>query len=283
MTNDESNVTLFGHVCIDHNTIEGDSYVSWGSSVLYIADYLRRELVVTPKIIAPYGSDLREVTGQEILNTPTLTNTLVYENIVEHGVRRQNVLHEKASPYVDINGAILDQIHTTDLFIFAPLLATFGAEYVAAVTGALPASALKVLLPQGYFREVQGGGKIVRGSFVDAAKILPLFDLMILSDEDTDNPEDHIAEWLRYNPNLKIIVTQNRTGATVYTNTESISIPTMPLSDEEIINPIGTGDVFSIACAYALKQDGDVVRAIEQAHHAAAASLKSLPAGARTV
>src|SRR4051812_6278356 len=93
-------IVLFGHVCIDHNTIEGTSYRSWGSSLLYIAEYLKREKNVEPVLIAPYGEDLRTVTSQRILNEPNAYNTLVYENNIENKIRLQKVKFAEEIPQV---------------------------------------------------------------------------------------------------------------------------------------------------------------------------------------
>lgn len=269
------NIILFGHVCIDYNTIEGASYKSWGSSLLYIAKYLKEETTDQPVLLAPYGKDLNVVTNQSISNQPTDDSTLVYENIVESGVRRQKVQRYENVSEVQLSDRNIEQLSQADLFIFAPLLPSFSGDYVRQITESLPQTALKVILPQGYFRQVGKDRNITRRDFSEAAEITPLFDMMILSDEDVDAPINHIAMWHSFNKNLKIIVTENCAGATVYTHENELHIPTTPIGADDIINPIGTGDVFSIACSYQFARTENLALAVRSGHEAAAKSLKS--------
>lgn len=266
---------LFGHVCIDRNTIEGNHYKGWGSSLLYIAKYLQKEVSIEPGLIAPYGTDLRTVSDQPILNEPNVDNTLVYENIVENGERRQKVQFADTIPQVHLDTDTVEKLASAELFIFAPLLPDFDSEYLRKVMSVLPDTTLKVILPQGYFRQVQADRSIAQRDFIEAKEVLPLFDMMILSNEDIDTPSTFISTWHSYNQDLTVIVTQNKDGATAYTAHSSLHIPTTPISGKDIVNPIGTGDVFSVACAYHYAGTQNLEQAIKAGHEAAARSLKT--------
>lgn len=266
-------IVIFGHVCVDENVVEGESYRAWGSSVLYMAQYLNEIVGCRPDIIAPHGSDIYSLTEYEMINPPNMQSTLVYENKVRNGKRTQRVRGSVTIPEVTINEECAAKLSAAEMFVYAPLLPTYNASYIQKLINTLPKTALKIILPQGYFRSVERDGFISKRNFTEAEQLLPLFDMMILSNEDTDVNSSIISEWLSFNRKIKVIITRNADGAAVYGADSEILIPTIPLAVDEILNPIGTGDVFGAACAYRYAFTLDIKTSVEFAHRAATQSL----------
>ena len=55
-------VTIFGHVCVDHNTVDDVSYTSWGSPAMFMAAYYQKHYNLTPSIVSAYGNDFEKYT-----------------------------------------------------------------------------------------------------------------------------------------------------------------------------------------------------------------------------
>lgn len=148
-------VTIIGHTCIDHNTIDGIKYENWGSSAMYIAKYFSKEFGIQSHIVSSYGHDfVKYATDFVFLGTPGDHNTLLYENIVTNGDRVQFCRHSDFSPPVDLKENIINILRRTDILIVAPMLANYSMEYIEQVMQYLPEGSLKVLLPQGYMRHI---------------------------------------------------------------------------------------------------------------------------------
>ena len=263
-------ITIVGHVCIDHNLVDDTYHESWGSAILYIADYLRRVHDMQPKLLAPYGQDLKKfVDTSAFIDPPSLEHTLIYKNTIVDGVRTQAVLHSDTAVPVELTESIRKVLAETDILVLAPLLSNYSSAYIRQLCELLPPHAQKILLPQGYYREVSNNGTIKQRGFTEADDILPFIDVLIQSDEDSTDALAAARLWVGAHHNLTAIVTQNSHGATVFTHTDTFSAPTKPVAPHEIINAVGAGDVFSAELALSLHDRRQLPSALTKAQRAA--------------
>jgi hypothetical protein len=181
-------ITIVGHVCIDHNTIEGKEYRRWGSPAAYIAHYYRAHTGVTPEIFAVYGEDfISYASGLSLVVKPVDTETLRYENVFVKGEREWFCRNVDTSPLPNIDQIFVERLRQSDAIIFAPLLPVDALSYVAELSSHVPRRSLKAVLPQGFMRHVDELGKVWPQEFANALEILPHFDLAIISSD--DHPE----------------------------------------------------------------------------------------------
>lgn len=263
-------ITIVGHVCIDHNLVDGIYHESWGSAILYIAEYLRHVHKVHPKLLAPYGQDLRKfVDTTAFIDPPSLEHTLIYKNTIVNGIRTQAVMYNDTAEPVELTDTIRKALTKTDILILAPLLPNYSATYIQQLCELLPPHAQKILLPQGYYRKVSKNGAIKQRDFTEADEILPHIDVLIQSDEDSSDALAAARAWTDTHQRLTAVVTQNSRGATVFTHTGNFSAPTKPVSPHDITNPVGAGDIFSAELALSLHEHQQLNTALRKAQHAA--------------
>lgn len=277
----EQNIVLAGHVCIDHNSLDGKDFQTWGSPLMYMAHYFQHHHSGAPLAgIAPYGADFLPYRGTLPLypETPLPGPTMVYRNVVSaDGIRTQYCLnHEHASPPA-LQGqteAVLKQAH---IVFVMPLTPQYEVGYVHKLISLTPQSAVKVLLPQGYLRNIGSNGLVTPRSFEEASALLPLFDLVVLSDEDIPEALVTARQWKIHSPDTTVLVTENKQGATLIGTNANQHIATTGVEPAEVINPIGCGDVFAAATAYAYFQKKNWPQAVNQGNEAARESLLSPP------
>jgi len=239
-------VTIIGHACIDHNTIDGTKYEKWGSSAMYIAKYYLKHFGIKSHIVSSYGKDFSKYANDFIFTeNPNGDKTLLYENIVTNGHRVQYCRNSDCSSPVPLSEKIIDLLQKTDILIVAPQISNYSAAYISDVMSHLSGNSLKILLPQGFMRHISGDDKIEKREFAEAESILPYFDAVIASDEDYDNILDLAEKWAEHKAGSSIVITQAERGATVFHKGEVKQISTTPLPFDKIKNPVGSGDMFS--------------------------------------
>lgn len=271
-------VTIIGHVCVDHNTIDGVSRTTWGSSAMYIAKYYLKNFGVRPRIIAKYGQDFAPYTDDFVFTEAAEGEmTLRYENIVNNGEREQFCHHGEVSGPVSVRAEIVELIRGSDIVIVAPLLANYSADYIAEVMQYASSDCQKVLLPQGYVRHINAADKIEKQVFTDAAAIVPYFDLVIASEEDADGMLELARDWAAYGDGQSIVITQAERGATVFDAHGAEQVPTTALAFADIKNPVGSGDMFSAQLAIGIHDGLSVHAATRRANQAMVAVLLGEP------
>lgn len=271
---------LIGHVCIDHNTSEHATYKGWGSSVFYMANYLKKSFALEPVVVANYGPDMLDYAPDVTLLpvSPSKNTTLIYENDSRSGKRTQRCFNiDEATPPA-LDQAIQQVLHDADALIVAPLLDNYPAEYVRELLEVAKPRTIKVLCPQGYFRQVAEDGRI---RFQDCAaldEIAPLFDLVFYSEEDHPRALELATAWSKQS-DVRVVVTKGAAGARVFLEGRATDIPTTPIAPEKIVDSVGCGDVFAASCVYAFYQSQDITAAIQAGHLAAGHKLLNTPAG----
>lgn len=277
MTAKKPVVTIIGHVCVDHNTIDGVSRTTWGSSAMYIAKYYLKNFGVRPRIIARYGQDFVPYTRDFVFAEPAVGEvTLQYENIVNNGEREQFCHHSEVSDPVPMREEIAELVRGSDIVIVAPLLANYSADYIAKVMQHASEDCLRVLLPQGFVRHINAEEKIEKQPFADAEAIVPHFDLVIASEEDGDDMMAQAQSWLSDGAE-NVVITQAEKGATVFDPRGNEQIPTTSLSFHDIKNPVGSGDMFSAQLAIGMHEGLDVREATRRANQVMSVVLLGEP------
>lgn len=240
-------IVVVGHVCIDHNISENSAYTAAGGSAVFINKIFKQFKDCQTTIVAPYGKDFPYAKNFTLYPPePFAGKTLIYENIVRKNSRSQKALHCDSARPVKIDEKIKKIIQEADLLFIAPLLPNFSTEYIQQISDN---KALKVLLPQGYFRKIDNKNKIVVRKFKEAEKILPLVNIVIVSHQDYPQMKKIAEQWAKKN-NLIAIVTLAEKGALVLTKEKETLVPTVPVLSEKIVDSIGSGDIFSAAFAY---------------------------------
>jgi hypothetical protein len=267
---ERTRVALVGHVCMDHNVIDGvPQPTSWGSSVLFARDYLSGMPAVDTAVIAPYGDDFARLWPQiEIANRPTAPRTLVYENISEDETTTRRCEYTENSRPVALDSHLRGILASAQVVLVAPLLPNFCDRHIAELRAAADPSATFVLLAQGYLRRVGEGGIVERRGFAESADILGFFDVVIVADDDIApawaEAESEAARWSRELPAVKVIVTRNARGAVLFEDGVATEFATEPVTHTPQMSSVGAGDTFgaAVALAYAAKNDiGAAIRA----------------------
>ncbi len=269
-----TNITLVGDVCIDHNVVNGRRYVSWGSSLMYMGRYLTSHSKANVAIIAAHGKDFEQyIDGVKIVNSSVLNNSLIYENIVQGEGRIQYCHNLSSSKPVDINSAVRKILENTDIFIFAPLTPNYSPEYIKSLLNHVPTGSLKLLTPQGFMRNIDDRGLVSKTNFSTAKDIVPLFDVVVASDEDCDQALEAAQQWVSFNKDLEVIITQNKNGATLVNKNGLRHVSTAPVAADDIVDLVGSGDVFSAQMILDYYEGKDILQAIADGNAAARKKL----------
>lgn len=271
------NIVLVGHVCIDHNTTENATYTNWGSSVLYMAKYLQATYFAVPLVVSNYGPDILPYLPavDMVPDKPNQEQTLVYENDTRSLPRVWKAHHTEYAEPPALTPAVIEAIQEADIIAVATLLPNYSVAYMQELMSHAKPDALKVLCPQGYFRHVEANGLVTARDFAEAVDIIPLFDLVIFSEEDHPEAFKIARQWQHYSDHTRIVVTQGPNGATIIGSEKSTAIPTTPLAKEDIVDSVGCGDVFAATAMYHFYQTHDLTVAVKAAHKSAAKKLRN--------
>jgi len=246
---------------------------------MYMARYFERNQPdVDPVLIAPYGRDfLRYTGGLTLMPLPQGEHTLVYKNYSRGGHRNQQCEYADSAEPVALTEDITERVKRADIICVAPLLPNFSQDYVRDLLSHRQPSAKTVLLPQGYFRTVEADGRVVPREFEEAGEIIPLFDMVILSEDDHPGSHHLTKQWASMSPSSNIVMTLGEKGASWVTSKKVITVETNPVPEDLIVDSVGCGDTFSAAAMYSYYHDGDVLTAIKAGNKAARAKLFQAP------
>ena len=255
-------IVILGHVCIDRDKAEKIYYVAAGGSATFMARVCN-QLSCQTKIISPYGRDFLKYSSLSMVAQPSYRpRTLVYENIIKGKSRLQKVYHSKDAHPAEITEKAQKAIKTADIVFVAPLLQNFSVSYVSEAIGYAKKGAVKILLPQGYFRSVNSRKEIVKRKFVEANKILPLFDFTIVSDEDFPHIKELARVWTKRGK-TKIIITLGEKGVLIIEKNKETMVPTTPVAQDKIVDSVGSGDIFGAGFAFEYARTKNVIYAAE--------------------
>jgi len=270
------NLVVLGNVCIDKNSAEKAQYKAAGGPATFMSLFFKQTKDTLFTTIASYGNSfLPYKNGLNLYPLrPNVANTLVYENTIKNGKRSQKSHFYKDALPPEISKDVANIIKNVDVLFIAPLIPYFSPDYIKKVADLTRKDCLKILLPQGYFRQFDRKQNVVFRKFKEAEKILPLVDFVILSSEDYPNIEKLSLEW--YNKySTTFIITKAEKGAMIINKNGRVIVSTNPIPLEEIVDSIGAGDTFSASFGYYYFKNKDLVKSVELANQTAGENLLS--------
>lgn len=276
------NIVIVGHVCIDTNVSEHASYTSAGSPAMFMTKVFRQLPDTDVTIVSGYGADfLPYAKGITLYPTrPIAVQTLVYQNISLGKKRTQKAFHRNASGPVPLDGSLKKILKNADIVIFGPILPNFPVSYIQSVIDAANPEAITLLLPQGYFREFDVDDHVVFRKFAERGDLIKRVDFVAMSNEDYPDVEMISRRWARKSKGA-IIITEGDKGAAIITQNGEQKIPTIPIPVDQIVDSIGSGDIFSAGFIYEYALSKDVKRSVVFANKLAGVCLSFTPENIR--
>lgn len=254
-------ITLIGHVCIDHNTSEHAEYTAPGGPAIFMNRIFSQLPKNTVEIIAPYGQDFLEIAPQVPFHpsVPVQKSTLVYSNDSSGKKRVQKALQRSFARPPVFTTELLESIEQSDIVFLTPLTPQYTLKDLEPILEHKRESQLFILLPQGYFRDFTQDNLVVvrEGSEVDA--LAAKFDAIIVSNEDHPKIAQKAERWAE---STRVITTLGEQGARYQYGSEDFIVPTQPVILSEIVDSVGSGDIFSSAFAYEYFQSRSALKAL---------------------
>lgn len=252
------NITILGNVCIDENQSENISYHGVGGPPSFMHKILSQFPSVELSIIAPYGQDfLPYKKDLPLVNQATELETLKYQNITQGGKRSQYAFNREYAMFEDL-------IHNyraknTDAVVIAPLHAELNAQQIRSFLG--DSTVPVFLLPQGYFRAFEADNRVTPREFEEYSEVLSLVNFVIMSDQDHPQWMELAKQWSN-DSGVTVIVTRGPDGATIFKYEDVIDVPTVPVNEYDIVDSVGSGDIFSISFTYWFIKSRDIVKSV---------------------
>ena len=272
------NIQIVGHVCIDNNVTEHASYTAAGSPAMFMQEILGQFPDCDVTIVAPYGADFLPFTKDTTLypHEPLAIATMVYENTIREGKRTQKCFHYETARPVDLDEQLIELIKAADVICLAPLAPNYSAAYIQKLLQYKKKEARVVLSPQGWYRQFDEANNVKVRDFVEAEAILPIVDVVIVSDQDHGDMAGIAAEWnSRYG--CVVVMTEAEKGARVFDGGTQTEVSTSPVPPDQIISSVGAGDIFTAAFIYSFAQSHDSIRAAAFANQIARQCLFCTP------
>lgn len=259
------NVTILGHVVIDNNISENATYTTAGSPAMFIDKVYKKFPDVLTNIISPYGVDFLPYTKEITIFPlkPTSKLTIIYENKSLGNLRTQKAFNREHGKPLPITEDLKQAVAVADVLFFAPLTPEFACDYIAEVMRSISANALKILIPQGYYRSFDAEDNVIQRDFIEADELIPFFDFVIVSDQDHIDMQSIAQKWAQ---KTHVIMTMGDKGAKYLYENESIVVPVEAVKPEDIVDSVGSGDIFSASFAYKYFLTKDMKKSLEFAN-----------------
>ncbi|MBI5452517.1 hypothetical protein HY945_03570, partial [Candidatus Gottesmanbacteria bacterium] len=221
---------LFGNLTIDINETENGKYTGPGGSVFFMAKTFEN-LGVSATIISPRGVDFPKKYLPQTLFVPTgplFEKTLIFRNKYQGGKREQGV--ENYAPYLsfDWQKDLRFVAPDSDIVAVAPILNNIDTNQIKAIKDFFPQSFF-VLLPQGFYRQIDKSGNIRHGLWGEEGVVVGLFDFISMSEDDLKDADVRGEAWSREGP--IVAVTKAERGATLYRNGQRTDYPAFQVAE----------------------------------------------------
>lgn len=194
-----------------------------------------------------YGVPLALV-GATQRGVPAGELTTTFTNIYENGVRRQILKSVSATIHPE---------HIPPEWLGAEIvyLCPVADEVDPAIASMFPNSLIGVS-PQGWMRQWDNEGRVSARKWKDASDVLPLIDVLVMSEEDIAPFPEVVDE---YRELVKImILTKGEKGSTLFHDGQSIDTPAF---STRTVDPTGAGDVFAAAFLNEFQRTRDLHKA----------------------
>jgi len=255
------NITIIGHVCIDNNVSENAEYTAAGSPAIFMEKVYRKFSNVSVKIISPYGSDFLPYLQDVIIfpYKPTCRKTLIYKNNSLGNIRSQKAFNRKSAKPPIITIELKQIISQADVIFFASLTPNYSSRYVSNIIKLTKRNSLKILLPQGYFRSFDKKNNVIQRDFKEAETLISLFDFIIVSNQDHKDIDKFTQNWAKV---TNVIMTLGSKGSLYLNKNKSLLMPVEPVKEKDIVDSVGSGDIFSAAFGYQYFLTKDVKKSL---------------------
>jgi len=265
-------ILLWGDLCIDHNDIKGKKISSPGGSSFYCSKIFK-ELEWKPIIISPRGKDYNTdwLNGTEVYpKSPQTETTLIYQNNYnQKGERTLFAKNRRSASFIEPSSVPEPYIKEAEGAVVCPIDNNIELHHIKDLRQKMGREKVLACLPQGFFRRYKKNGEVYQEDWKEERAIVPLLDLIFLSEEDGENLDNKALEWSGLD--TIVVITRAEKGCSVFQNKKRVDFPAFEV--EEIVDPVGAGDVFSAAFVYSYLTDNDVKRAARFANATAAISL----------
>ncbi|MBI2580232.1 hypothetical protein HYV85_00290 [Candidatus Woesearchaeota archaeon] len=239
-----------GNACID-STSSGKRA---GGSVMYSAVAAKKlgwNAVIATNFAPDYEALTPPLKGLKVIRHSSRSTTTF--GIRYSGGSRQMAL-EKAGEKIDTESivkALAVGSVNPDILFFCPVAGEYGSELVRAVAALYPES-LAVVTPQGWMRQwLREGNAISWKEWAGADEVLPLVDVLVLSEEDVDGNSNILGNYEKLIGKSRgrgfgsfVVLTQGERGATAYSGWKEVFSPAFRA---KAVDPTGAGDVFAAA------------------------------------
>ncbi len=265
----------FGHLCIDHNISEQAKYTSAGSPAVFMNNIFSQLPDTELTTIASYGKDFLPFADHFKLypEKPNVEKSLIYENKSDiGGAREQRAFNRDTALPVPIDNKIISLISEADIIIISPILPNFTSEYIKQIFEHAKKHTSILLLPQGYFRDFDHDDRVVTREFLEVDEILPYVDAVTVSFFDHAFMTKVAQKWVKDN-DVIVVETLSDKGALVISKEGQFHIPTIPIPANDVIDSVGSGDVFSAALIFWYKRTRKLHEAVEFANELARQKL----------
>ena len=268
----KNNILLWGDLCIDRNNLRGKEVCGPGGSVYYTSKIFKN-LNWNPFIISPRGKDYNDVWLEGISvfpKLPLLDRTLIYQNRYDSDGKR--TLYSKNRDCASfVNPSLLppELISNAKAIVVCPIDNNVSSLNIKELATAMGQETLLACLPQGFFRRYEDDGKVYQAEWESTKEIIPYLDLIFLSEEDGRDLDKKAEEWSRLG--TMVVITRAEKGCSVFKDGKRHDFTAF--SVEKIVDPVGSGDVFSAAFVHSYLLDKDFEKAAIFANATAALSL----------
>lgn len=251
-------LVVVGHVTIDH--IAGERRL--GGAAAYAA-LTGRHLNVRVALVTSAGPDFPfwdKLQGISPTKVPAARSTEL--DTVYQGATRRQWVRSLAAP---LRAEHLAGLALADdaAVIYCPVV-----NEIEAPLHRLAPEGLCAVAPQGFFRTWDDSGEITRCAWEGAERGLARADVVCLSENDADVPEE-LAE--RFTGKA-FVITKGAEGCRLFSGPDVYDFPALPARE---VDPTGAGDVFAAALVIALRQGHALHEAVKLATHEAAAAVES--------
>ncbi|MBI3036757.1 hypothetical protein HYY73_03320 [Candidatus Woesearchaeota archaeon] len=266
-----------GNACID-STSSGKRA---GGSVLYSAVAAKKlgwNAVIATNFASDYEAFMPLLEGLKVIRHSRRSTTTF--GISYSGGSRQMTL-EKAGEKLDTESllkALAVGSVNPDILFFCPVAGEYSSDLVSAVTALYPES-LVVVTPQGWMRQwLREGNAISLKEWAAADEVLPLVDVLVLSEEDVGGNGDVLGNYEKLIGKSRgrgfgsvVVLTHGERGATARSGVKEVFSPAFKA---KTVDPTGAGDVFAAAFAIMYYETTSVEEALTLAHSAAAFTVE---------
>ncbi len=268
----KNNVLLWGDLCIDRNNLQGKEVCGPGGSVYY-SSKIFKNFNWNPFIISPRGKDYNDawLEGVSVFpRLPLLDRTLVYQNRYNSNGKR-TLYSENRDCASFVNPFLLppELINSARAIVVCPIDNNISPFNIKELTMVIGKETLLACLPQGFFRRYEDDGKVYQAEWKNTEEIVPYLDLIFLSEEDGKNLDKKAEEWNRLG--AMVVITRAERGCSVFKDGKRTDFAAFPV--EKVVDPVGSGDVFSAAFIHSYLLDKDFKKAAIFANATAALSL----------